>query len=98
MARNLKDTDFNSFANLPENYYCLAEGQRIINQGSSGNCYDNVATKFSRQLYVNPSGGAGCGGAGAVFVASIVSWADSKCKNSTKCHKVELNSCFLGVN
>lgn len=33
-----------------------------------------------------------------VFVASTVSWNDSKCSGNENCHKVELNSCLTNLN
>lgn len=34
----------------------------------------------------------------ATFTATVVSWTDSKCKNGTNCHNVEIDSCLANIN
>jgi Tfp pilus assembly protein PilV len=67
---------------------------------------------FTRTIYINNSGNDSRPGADLsknprclrkasnqpVYVASTVTWADSKCSGSDQCHKVELNSCFINLN
>lgn len=63
-------------------------------------------TNYLRKIYINQSGCDSRKGScsqvcasGTVFVASIVSWSDAKCKStSPNCHKVEIDSCLTDVN
>ena len=103
IVRNMKDSDFASFAAL-NGAYCLASGTVPV----SGTCnpIGGVGGKFTRQIYVYQDGIDGRTGtrrctddpiAAAVFVASVVTWSDNRCTNqaSPNCHTAELNSCFV---
>lgn len=73
---------------------------------SSGNC------SFVRTAYINTNGcdqrklGSTCPDSSGkkacpagIFVASMVSWTDSKCRiNNINCHKVEIDSCLTNLN
>lgn len=75
--------------------YCFG----LDNTLTTGTCSPNVGTSnyFVRQVKINTNS-SDCGGVSPVAtkVSVMVSWADSKCKNSgtTYCHQVSLNSCL----
>lgn len=96
VARNIKDSDFNSFSVL-NGFYYLPSGSTSI---SSSNPSTLIDGKFLRQIYINQSGIDGrngvqvCTGGTAAFVVSIVTWTDNRCTTGAKCHNTELNTCF----
>lgn len=103
VARNLKESDYNSFSGL-SGTYCLGKDIKTIDEG---NACDQIDEKFTRKIYINQSGVdprgpiqevACSSGNGSIFVASTASWNDTKCSSSADCHKVELDSCFTNLN
>lgn len=114
VARGQKDSDFNTFSTF-DGLYCLSDNQVLEQTDEPvtdvSDCSQNIsngnANYFTRTIYINPRGKDErsapkdmCSqSAGSIFVASTVSWSDSKCTDdSTDCHKVELNSCFVNLN
>jgi Tfp pilus assembly protein PilV len=100
IARYMRDNNYTVFRALPSNrLYCAnIETSSIENGGSCNIVIDN----FRRQVYLNHNGDAQ-GGANrctnATYVASIVSWADGKCRSETDfCHKVQLDGCLYDIN
>ncbi|OGH47505.1 MAG: hypothetical protein A3A51_02865 [Candidatus Levybacteria bacterium RIFCSPLOWO2_01_FULL_39_10] len=102
IARDLKDSDFQAFSTL-QGYYCIDEGDIAIDP-SKTTCSKNVDSAFTRRVYINQNGEdarqslaqRGCE-ANLAFVASIVTWNDSRCQGTAECHEVELNSCFADL-
>lgn len=95
VARNIKDSDFTSFATLG-GLYNLPSGATTI---SSSNLPTLIDGKFLRQIYISQTGNDSnnvprCTSGTSVFVASIVTWSDNRCTSGAKCHTAELNSCF----
>lgn len=99
IARNDKDTDFGAFSALSEGTYCLNQGvTTVIGAPASGGGCTGI-DNYTRTIYVNSSPAPGrCESSQAVFVASTVTWSDSRCSGASDCHKVELNSCFINLN
>ncbi len=97
IARNLKESSYQTFFSLPSGQYCATSGSTSL---SAGSC---AVGSFTRGVYINhqgrdQSGTPKCAVNGS-FVASTVSWNDSKCQNDLdKCHKVQLDSCFYDLN
>lgn len=95
IARNLKDSDFTTFSALG-GYYYLPKDYTTLD---SGNPAVPIDGRFTRQVYVNQSGKdksgvQKCTNSPSAFVASVVTWSDTRCRSGSDCHKVELNSCF----
>lgn len=107
LIKNIKEDDFASIDLT--GYYCLNSSRVLV---SGVECPEDVETDsitFLRQFYIssngidyrkNPATPACSEGGRSVLVASIVSWWDSKCGSNinTKCHKIELNSCFTDLS
>ena len=105
IARNMKDSNYSGFRALPNGgYYCVNK----INGTLSDIGFCPPVEEFSRQIYVD-HGTSSLGGrdengrerceVGSSFVASIVSWGDSKCEEEdTQCHSIQLDSCFSNLN
>jgi Tfp pilus assembly protein PilV len=100
--RNERDNNYTNISTL-NGTYCLSSALAFSGPGSP--CGANIDGKFSRSLYVNNTGKDERSGASlpinkcessSVFVASSVSWTDSKC-TSGLCHKVELSACFTNL-
>lgn len=97
IARNLKDSNYQTFLDLPIGEYCATSGSTTLSPGSC------AAGSLTRGIYINnqgrdQSGAIQCAANGS-FVASIVSWNDTKCQSSAdKCHRVQLDSCFYDLN
>ena len=107
IVRNFKDSDYYTFSFLATGTYCLPGGATFSQTSRpGGNCRRNVASTFSREIYINQAGDdprtgvtiVRCSDPGSVFVASVVLWSDTKCINGADCHRVELNSCFTNLN
>lgn len=107
IAKNDKDIYYDSFRGL-NGTFCVDELDYTINS-DQGDCTGNIG-RFTRSIYINQSGEDArtnpvvkkCDSSQvnyeSAFVASTVSWTDSKCEGNTLCHKVELNSCFADLN
>lgn len=104
LIKNIKEDDY-SLINLT-GYYCL-NGSLLVQGCKEDVDADNIT--FSRQFYISSNGIdyrknpaiPACNKDGiSVFAASIISWWDSKCgsNTNTKCHKIELNSCFTDLS
>lgn len=96
IARNLKDSNFTSFSSLG-GYYYLPKGYSTLASGNPSTLGD----KFTRQIYIDQSGkekpsdlDPKCTNFPSAYVASIVTWSDTRCRSGSKCHRVVLNSCF----
>ncbi len=106
LVKNIKEDDYLSVSSLETGYYYL-NSFRVLAPGCCQNVIVDGIT-FSRQFYINSVGldqrktpvKQACNNSEAsVFAASIVSWSDSKCSPSgTKCHKIELDSCFADLS
>lgn len=101
IARNLKDSNYDSFKSL-SGVYCLdPETSSIETVGSCSEPDD-----FERKIYINHSGTDEAATPKcqadlsfvSSFVSSIVFWTDSKCSDGSNCHKVQLESCFSDPN
>ncbi len=107
LVKNIKEDDYSSISGKTGNY-CFNDSQDLV---SGAECPEDVVADnitFSRQIYISSNGKdrrksppkPACSEDGpSVFAASIVSWWDSKCgsNENTKCHKIELNSCFTDL-
>lgn len=100
IARNLKESNYQTFFSLSNGEYCATSGSTALTPGSC------AVGSFTRGIYINHQGRdrgnvlkcPSVNGSGS-FVASIVSWNDSKCQNAlVKCHKVQLDSCYYDLN
>lgn len=108
LVKNIKEADYSSISGKDTGFYCLNDSQALVSNCKQNVTADNIT--FSRQLYINQNGQDGRLGAGrpvacnngeaSIFVASIVSWWDSKCGSNTniKCHKIELSSCLTDLS
>jgi type II secretory pathway pseudopilin PulG len=107
ISRDLKESGFSSFT-VDNSTFCLeknSEGENILRQKSNQSPCLVIGGIFTREIYVDYDSLSGQGsderggspvvkcGSG-VFIASTVSWNDSRCEGSESCHVVELNSCF----
>lgn len=97
IARNMRDSSYAEFKALPNNKsYCAGADGKLST--------DSFCTVdgFERRVFLDHTGldekGIPRCQAGSSFVASIVSWIDSKCTGSTACHSVQLDSCFADPN
>lgn len=113
IARNDKDISFGELKNMTIGTYCLS-GTELTLIGkfaeNESDCSENIDEKFSRSVYVNGQGRDDRVSPGqlkcrtnrtdqeSIFVASKVTWTDSRCSSGSQCHEVELNSCFINLN
>ena len=108
LVKNIKEDNYSSVTGK-KGLFCFNDSQVLV---SGTECPEDVVVDnitFSRQFYIssdgkdyrkNPAGISVCNEDGAaIFAASIISWWDSKCGSNitTKCHKIELNSCFTDL-
>lgn len=97
ITRNLKESSYQTFFSLANGEYCATSGSTSL---SAGSC---AVGSFTRAIYINHQGrdqtGASKCALNGSFVASTVSWNDSKCQSDLdKCHKIQLDSCFYDLN
>lgn len=107
--RFLRNSDYATFNALQENKtYCLGKDARTLDESSSSpytdpNCGDNVDL-FSRAIILDKTSDD-CAALTPLpptpvptdvptKVIVIVSWTDSQCPNSTRCHQSRLESCL----
>lgn len=108
LVKNIKEADYSVISGKATGFYCLNDSQVLVLNCKQDVTADNIT--FSRQIYINQAGQDGritsgrpiaCNnGEVSVFVASIVSWWDSKCGTDTsvKCHQIELSSCLTDLS
>lgn len=102
IARNQKNADFATFQTL-EGPYPLGQDDTVIPGSSAYLDFKPGDDRYTRYIYVNNSGmdenGVRfCTQTNSIFVSSTVSWSDSKCSGSSRCHEVNLTSCFVNLN
>lgn len=109
--RDLKSESFSGFTSSyptsttnANNYYCLSEDGVIEDESVAAiNCTtsNNIEGKYIRRVYIdsngeNPSGVVQCG-SGGIYASSVVTWADSACRNGQNCRSVELTTCLYNL-
>lgn len=102
IMRDKKTADYDTFtakSNTSSNY-CFGEGNTELTGlvACDELTTTNISGKFLRTIYINSSGRNKsnmliCDSSNPLVI-STVSWNDSKCTGSAKCHKVEISTCF----
>lgn len=103
IARYMKTSNYAGFfALLNGGGYCpVVSGNKsgTLEQVGDGGCeFGN----FTKEVFINHSGldqnnNSRCQ-PGSSFVASTVSWTDSKCEDGDYCHKVQLDTCLADLD
>lgn len=102
--RFLRDSNYTQFTNLTANtLYCLDKGKNSLYSTNAASCGDNVDF-FSRSIVleknssycvaITPPAPTPVPLNTSIKVTVIVSWTDSKCEASGRCHEAKLVSCL----
>jgi len=91
IMRNLRDSDYVDFRNIPSGSYCLDKNSTVL----SPDCFSANVDSFIRKVIITHDG---CD-IGVSRVEVSVSWNDSRCSSAnTYCHESSLPTCLSSVN
>lgn len=94
LVRSIRDVDYNALIGLSDGTYCFNSSFSLI----SNPCPELISdsgSSFSRTIAISKNNPK-C--ASSIYVATIVTWKDSKCTNNDECHKIELNTCLIDLD
>ncbi len=92
LVRSIRDVDYSTLSGYQDGVYCFNPSYVL------GNCPETIndsGSTFSRKIEISKTNPK-C--TSSIYVASIVTWKDAKCRSNDECHKVELNTCLINLD